>query len=68
MEELGDIGADNRDLDFLRQILEDQALFKIVDVSYHSGSSYFCALLFTTFTSSVCVSQVKLYVGSCEHQ
>ena len=33
MEELGDIGADNRDLDFLRQIFEDPTLLKVVDVS-----------------------------------
>ena len=33
VEELGDIGADNRDLDFLRQIFEDPTLLKVVDVS-----------------------------------
>jgi hypothetical protein len=32
-EQLQDVGADNRDMDFLRHILEHPALLKIVDVS-----------------------------------
>lgn len=32
VDELGDVGAENRDLDFLKHLLEDPTLFKVVDV------------------------------------